>query len=156
MQQATNPQTCKTSSFVQEIGKTLAKMNNAELQYIKALTKSWRDAAASIERMADLLVDGGLLLHYVRLVSTTPLNTTLSKKDFGPSVPEGLALIEAPLKEALRGHAGDFIQQVNRAFDMSQWLSLMFTDGMFEPPMAELQSFRDSWGVAPGGAPRRP
>merc|ERR1719410_512685 len=81
MQQAISPQTCKTSAFVQQVGKTLAKMNNAEQQHIKALTKSWRDAAASLERIADLLVDGGLLLHYVRLVTTMPLNTTLCKND---------------------------------------------------------------------------
>merc|ERR1719226_43113 len=86
MKSAISAQTCQTSDLMKHVGKQLAEMSQAELRYGKALMKAWRIAAESLERTADLLVDGGLLLHYLRLVSTTPLNVTNAKEEVGSSV----------------------------------------------------------------------
>merc|ERR1719410_273120 len=74
LQQAISLRTCKKSTLVHALGKKLARMDIAEAHYYKALIQAWRDVAESLERTAQLLVDGGLLLHYVRLISTMPLN----------------------------------------------------------------------------------
>lgn len=130
---------------MQLLGVQLAETERAERRSVAALRKAWRDSAESLARLADLLVDGGLLMHHVRL---TAAGVNLKDKE-GTLKSQGLeaqlALVEKPLHAALLDDAGSFVKQVDRAFTMSQLLADSWKLSATAMPQDELNDLRAAW-----------
>merc|ERR1719321_505999 len=110
---------CNSPKMLRAVGVRLAEADRAEKRHIAGLMGAWRDIAESLTRVADLLVDGGLLLHYVRLASTVAGNSTLRGIP-QRGIAETAVLVEQNLQKAFETDAKSFVRQFSRAFDMSQ------------------------------------
>merc|ERR1719230_2293259 len=110
----------------------MAELDLAESNHMQALSKAWRDTASGLTRMANLLVDGGLLLHHMRLAAV------------GAQAKDGRSL-DHQIEHSLNKHSGLLVKQVSQAFDLSQLLSNMWADGMMDAPKDELVQMRNAW-----------
>lgn len=152
---------CQDDGLVQ-LGHRLAEMDRAEHRARVALHRAWQDSAESLSRLADLLVDGGLLLHHLRLAAAS-----IREAPAKQGLEEQLAMMEAPLHQALAEDGGNFVQQVDRAFTMGQLLADSWSTSGLHVPDPELRELRLAWaklsraagelrdGLRPGGALRR-
>jgi len=129
----------------------------AEKQHLAGLTKVWGLTARSLSNLADILVDGGLLLHQLKLGANAPDFSDGNRTEqviLGimdgtvavGSTSQAISLLEDSLRESLKGHIGAFSEQVSRAFDISESLSAMWAGAMVEPPQGELEELRSAWG----------
>jgi len=149
---------CHSPEMLQGIGLRLAEAERAEKQHMAGLMKAWSLTAQSLSNLADILVDGGLLLHQLKLGAFAPDLNDGSETEQGvflglengtnpvSSASEAVSLLEESLQKALSGHVGAFSEQVSRAFDISESLSAMWAGAMVEPPQGELEELRSSWG----------
>eukprot|EP00931_Biecheleriopsis_adriatica_P057365 TRINITY_DN3401_c0_g6_i1.p1 TRINITY_DN3401_c0_g6~~TRINITY_DN3401_c0_g6_i1.p1 ORF type:complete len:299 (+),score=71.38 TRINITY_DN3401_c0_g6_i1:84-899(+) len=136
---------CATSSVKQQLGLQLAETDRAEHHSVAALRQAWRDSADSLVRLVDLLTDGGLLLHHIRLTADgMKLEGTDGRQEV-QGVEAQLALVEKPLHRALMQDSGNFLQQVDRAFTMSQLLADSWSTSALATPEAELQDLQAAW-----------
>jgi len=132
LQSATASDTCNTERTLDGIGERLVHMDTAESNHVKALTKTWRDTASSLTSMVNLLVDGGLLVHFMRLSASNVK-------------PQDGKMLEHQVHHSVNKHGSLLVQQVSKAFDMSQILSNMYSDGMMDAPQDELMQIRSAW-----------
>jgi len=132
LQSASSSDTCNTDHTLDGIGERLVQMDTAESDHVKALTKAWRDTASGLTRMVNLLVDGGLMVHFMRLSASGVK-------------PEDGKLLEHQVHHSVNKHGSMLVQQVSKAFDMSQILSNMFSDGLMDAPQDELVQIRSAW-----------
>jgi len=132
LQSASASDTCNTESTLDGIGERLVHMDTAESNHVKALTKAWRDTAFSLTSMVNLLVDGGLLVHFMRLSASNVK-------------PQDGTILEHHVHHSVNKHGSMLVQQVSKAFDMSQILSNMYSDGMMDTPQDELMEIRSAW-----------
>merc|ERR1719183_1073354 len=63
----------------------------------------------------------------------------------GTEAKEGRSL-EQHIEHSLNKHSGALVKQVNKAFDLSQLLSNMWSDGMMDAPHDEMMQMRNAWG----------
>jgi len=161
---------CASPETTRRLGVKLAEMDRSGKQYAAALAQTWRDTADSLTRMADLLVDGGLLVHFIRLAGTGLAKLATDREVASPhqgdsnhssilaqtsgcnGVMEAFALLERPLREALQGDAASFIQQVHRAFTMSQLLAASWSVSGLAAPEAETQDLQAAWAKVAAAA----
>eukprot|EP00930_Biecheleria_cincta_P044075 TRINITY_DN3023_c0_g1_i3.p1 TRINITY_DN3023_c0_g1~~TRINITY_DN3023_c0_g1_i3.p1 ORF type:complete len:2356 (-),score=402.05 TRINITY_DN3023_c0_g1_i3:282-7013(-) len=137
---------CRTKDLAKHLGLELAETDRAERRSRTALHQAWQDSADSCARLADLLVDGGLLLHHIRLTAAGLTVQDLQEGNRGTTGLEAqLALLERPLRAALLEDAGNFVQQVNRAFTMSQLLADSWSTSGIAMPQGELRDIRAAW-----------
>jgi len=113
------------------------------------LSHAWSDVAESLTRTADLLVDGGFLLHYLRLVARSAHQNSSAQGVTAAnytSIADAASAMEAPLQTALSTEGGRFTSHVAAMFDLSQLLSDMWTNAGYDPPVSELAVLRAAWG----------
>merc|ERR1719198_2903623 len=132
LQGASSSDTCNDERTLDGIGERLVQMDTAESNHVKALTKAWRDTASGLTRMTNLLVDGGLLVHFMRLSASNVK-------------PQDGKVLEHQVHYSVNKHGSMLVKQVSKAFDLSQILSNMFSDGFIDPPQEELMQMRNSW-----------
>jgi len=132
---------CGSEAAVQLAQARMAEMENAEKQHSKILSGTFQDMAENLAHVADLLVNGGLLAHYLYLTASA---VKLSTADTSASLPMRLAQAEGPLRAALLAGPGGFLGQVDQAFSLSQSLADMW---MWEAkaPENDLRSLRGAW-----------
>jgi len=132
MRDAISSDSCNTETTVDSIAQRMASLDVAESHHVQALNKAWRDTASGLTRMVNLLVDGGLLLHHMRLAAV------------GTQSKDGRTL-DHQIEHSLNKHSGLLVQQASKAFDLSQLLSNMWSDGMMDSPQDELMQMRNAW-----------
>merc|ERR1719198_2684205 len=132
LRSASSADTCNTDRTLDGIGERLVQMDTAESNHVKALTKAWRDTASGLTRMTNLLVDGGLLVHFMRLSASNVK-------------PQDGKVLEHQVHYSVNKHGSMLVQQVSKAFDMSQILSNMYSDGLMDAPQDELVQIRSAW-----------
>jgi len=133
MRDAISSDSCNTETTVDSLGQQMANLDVAESDHVQALHKAWRNTASGLTRMVNLLVDGGLLLHHMRLAAV------------GAEHKDGRTL-DHQIEHSLSKHSGLLVQQASKAFDLSQLLSNMWSDGMMDAPQDELVQMRNAWG----------
>ncbi|CAJ1404671.1 unnamed protein product, partial [Effrenium voratum] len=124
------------------LAKTINRMDRDQLAVKRTINDAWSDAVVSLARVADVLVDGGLLMHYLRIASLT-VNATVPAS--AKSVAKALELLQAPLDAALQHEAGGFLLQVKRAFTMSSVLLNAMHDHFVDAPDDDLADIVSSW-----------
>jgi hypothetical protein len=137
---------CMTADSLTNIGGKMHAREVASKDHVMSMVKTWDDVSDSITNLADLLLDGGLLVRYVQLAGLLPdddLEASLIQADLNAS--DAVAFIEPHLKNALDARGSRFIKQVSHTFDLSQVLTNMWTDASFDPPADEMESIRSAW-----------
>lgn len=140
LKDAVEGSSCASSEALQQVGVHLAKLDRARKHHLRDLQRAWRDTADGLTRITNLVVDGGLLVHYVRLAS---LGLTARPNHIAKSTASVVDLQE-PLRGSLRADAGSFMLQIKRAFTMGHHLAKMWRDKNLIPPNEELETLSDA------------
>jgi hypothetical protein len=136
---------CTATGDLQRTSVNMAVMTNAEERHLFALQEAWRDISDSVSQIATLLVDGGLLVHHIRLTVGVANTSTLVDHPLRGDLEEHSLSLERRLKSVLDEDAGAFMHQVNRAFTLSQSLADMWAAAGLERPEVELSTVQNAW-----------
>lgn len=149
LSEAVSPNSCNSPETLMQVGRSIFEAEVAEAKHVEALTGVWRDTAEALRDVASLLVDGGLLIHYMRLVSNNEVGISAAPVDASTQAPKSIAeaamFAENRVGLALAQHAGGFAQQVAHAYDMAQMLADMWGQSAMEAPIEELSTLRKGW-----------
>eukprot|EP00928_Gymnodinium_smaydae_P098516 TRINITY_DN9178_c0_g1_i3.p1 TRINITY_DN9178_c0_g1~~TRINITY_DN9178_c0_g1_i3.p1 ORF type:complete len:2883 (+),score=310.67 TRINITY_DN9178_c0_g1_i3:773-8650(+) len=155
LQEASRADICYPPEQLRDAAEKLAKMTRVEEKHVGALMEAWQSTASSLSRMASILVDGGLLMHYLRSVvaagapNLQEMHALRGRTNQTDGDHTGLVSLLGAMEEymadTVRRDVGGFLRQVRHAFDMSQLLSHMWTDGGMNPPKVEIELLRSSW-----------
>eukprot|EP00747_Dinoflagellata_sp_TGD_P161131 gnl/TRDRNA2_/TRDRNA2_178053_c0_seq1.p1 gnl/TRDRNA2_/TRDRNA2_178053_c0~~gnl/TRDRNA2_/TRDRNA2_178053_c0_seq1.p1 ORF type:complete len:818 (-),score=159.38 gnl/TRDRNA2_/TRDRNA2_178053_c0_seq1:161-2467(-) len=144
LEDTTRADRCNSEGMLQEVGLRLAQQQRAETGHLTVLSRSWQSTADAVTRATDILVDGGLLLHYLRLVGLSVKLTGSDDKHI-LGVASALPGVEQAVKSALEEDGMGLIEQTNNFFDLAQKISDLFTSGINEVPEESLDELRVAW-----------
>eukprot|EP00930_Biecheleria_cincta_P067071 TRINITY_DN5344_c0_g2_i1.p1 TRINITY_DN5344_c0_g2~~TRINITY_DN5344_c0_g2_i1.p1 ORF type:complete len:5220 (+),score=634.47 TRINITY_DN5344_c0_g2_i1:1608-17267(+) len=150
---------CASSRAISHIGKHLALVDRVEERRGAELRRVWSQAASSITRLVNILVDGGLMLHLIHISAAS----LPSQPQTWTQMAEAFQHASRPLQDALRQHARVIIVQVSQAFNTAQHLADTWGGMKQLTPRAELVELQQAWakvrlaakelraGLEPGG-----
>ncbi|CAE7189833.1 unnamed protein product, partial [Symbiodinium pilosum] len=144
-------QSCKSN--IVETGRLVAQMQRTEEEHIFSLRRTWQTLADNLDSLANLLVEGELLLSELHRSAFLDENVTESLRaaagDGGSlELAAHLSQIETSLAQSLSSNLLPFMQQLSKAFDLSQFLADMWVYGSFDVPGAELELVQAAWSRA--------
>eukprot|EP00931_Biecheleriopsis_adriatica_P082321 TRINITY_DN5574_c0_g2_i7.p1 TRINITY_DN5574_c0_g2~~TRINITY_DN5574_c0_g2_i7.p1 ORF type:complete len:1653 (+),score=261.33 TRINITY_DN5574_c0_g2_i7:206-4960(+) len=131
--------TCASSDELQEVGKKIAMVDRADRIRLMSLRQTLSAMADGMSRMVSLLVDGGLLLHSVRLAGR------LLQHDDHLEKPMFLQSLGKQLNRKVEETTGELLGRVHRGFAMSRLLQQLFTDAGSEVPKGEKQILESAY-----------
>jgi hypothetical protein len=130
--------TCASSKQLKEIGQKIAFVDLAESNRLASLTRALSASADSMTRIVSFVVDGGLLLHSVRMAPV------LVRQRPGESsqLLDVVGQLDHELKE---GQVGELLAKVSQGFLMSRQLLNLFSSSKVEAPQNEQQMLDSAW-----------